>query len=1095
MNNQRIVVSVNLKRTIKIMKLTVLMLVVCLSQMVAATYAQTSKLSVSVKNETLEHVLKQIEKQSEFLFFYNLEEINKNERISIDKRNTNISEILDAIAEKTGLKYAIRDRHIVLMVNNESPAVAQQSHRVTGVVKDAAGIPVIGANVVVKGTTNGTVTNIDGEYSLSVPSSAVLQISYIGYNTQEVTVGNKTVLNILLQEDSQRLNEVIVVGYGTQKKATLTGAVASVRSEQIANRAASDATNLLTGIAPGLTAIQRSGQPGADGAEFIIRGPGTLNSTSPLIIVDGIPGSLNAIDPNDIENISVLKDAASAAIYGVRAGNGVILVTTKKGKEGRMKVSYNGYIGFQNPTRLPKWVNSADYATLYNEALTNDGLAPKYSETDIDNYRKGTDPDLYPNSDQTDALFSKNGFQHSHHIQLDGGTEKTRYNFSLGYLNREGLIAQTDLERYSIRGNFDFDISKRVNFGVNFSYIRQEKSQPYQSISELVHRSYRETPVTPIKWSNGNWAAFMNEHNSVAEAENGGYDHYTDNFLTAIGTLEIKLIDGLSVKGVAAMNGNFTHTKRQQYNLSLYNAPDVVGMKFRPYLFENRGESSDINLQAFLNYNKTFGMHNVAAVLGYEQRKYTNSSIAASRYDLPENNLLDQINAGDASDQRNDGGMDENSIRSVFGRINYNFAERYLLEVTLRYDGSSRFPKNNRFELFPSVSAGWRISEEDFFNFDPISNLKLRASWGHLGNQEIGNYAYQNKYSLGRLYGFGNIMYSGIAENYSMSNSTIGWENTEMVNAGLDLNMLNNRLSFTFDYFVRNTRDILMSLPQPTILGAYAPVINAGAVRNKGFEMQLGWNDQLKDFNYYANLSVSRVKDKITDLKGADTPGRSVGDPINNIFGLEAIGLFASEEEIKNAPNQDYTGGASPGDIRYKDQNGDKKITAEDRVNLGNTFPGVTFGLQLGASYKGFDIATTIHAVADVQGYLTGTAAQAFANGASALEAQKDRWTPNNLNASYPRLSLNNASRNYTQTNSFFMENASYIKMRNLQIGYSLPKSILSNLFVEKCRFYVNADNLFTITSFRGFDPETPWGGGNIYPMVTSYTFGLNLVF
>ena len=338
MNNQRIVVSVNLKRTIKIMKLTVLMLVVCLSQMVAATYAQTTKLSVSVKNETLEHVLKQIEEQSEFLFFYNLEEINKNERISIDKRNTNISEILDAIAEKTGLKYAIRDRHIVLMVNNESPAVAQQSHRVTGVVKDAAGIPVIGANVVVKGTTNGTVTNIDGEYSLSVPSSAVLQISYIGYNTQEVTVGNKTVLNILLQEDSQRLNEVIVVGYGTQKKATLTGAVASVRSEQIANRAASDATNLLTGIAPGLTAIQRSGQPGADGAEFIIRGPGTLNSTSPLIIVDGIPGSLNAIDPNDIENISVLKDAASAAIYGVRAGNGVILVTTKKGKEGRMNL-------------------------------------------------------------------------------------------------------------------------------------------------------------------------------------------------------------------------------------------------------------------------------------------------------------------------------------------------------------------------------------------------------------------------------------------------------------------------------------------------------------------------------------------------------------------------------------------------------------------------------------------------------------------------------------------------------------------------------------------------------------------------------------
>lgn len=1094
MNNQCIVVSITLKRTIRIMKITVFMLIACLSQIVAATYAQTTKLNVSAKEETLENVLKQIERQSEFLFFYNLEEVDKNEKISINKKDSNIKDILDAISSKTGLKYVIKDRHIVLTLN-ESHNQAQPSRKVTGIVKDAAGIPVIGANVVVKGTTNGVVTDIDGKYILNVPSSAVLLISYIGYNTQEIAVGNKSVLDITLLEDSQSLNEVVIVGYGTQKKATLTGAVASVRPEQIANRAASDATNLLTGIAPGLTAIQRSGQPGADGSEFIIRGPGTLNSTSPLIIVDGIPGSMNAIDPNDIESISVLKDAASAAIYGVRAGNGVILVTTKKGKEGRMKVSYNGFVGFQNPTRLPKWVNSTDYATLYNEALANDGLAPKYSDTDIENYRKGTDPDLYPNSNQTDELFSKSGFQHSHHVQLDGGTEKTRYNLSLGYLNREGIIAQTDLERYSIRGNLDFDISKRINFGVNFSYIRQEKSQPYQSINELVHRSYRETPVTPIKWSNGNWVAFMNEHNSVAKAQSGGYDHYTDNFLTAIGVLEVKIIDGLSVKGVAALNGNFTHSKRQQYNLLLYNAPEVVGMKFRPYLFENRGESSDINLQAMMNYQKTFGKHNIAAVLGYEQRKYTNSSIAASRYDLPENNQLDQINAGDASDQRNDGGLEENSIRSVFGRVNYNFAERYLLEVTLRYDGSSRFPKNNRFELFPSVSAGWRISEEEFFKFDPISNLKLRASWGHLGNQEIGNYAYQNKYSLGRLYGFGNIMYSGIAENYYMSNSSIGWENTEMVNAGLDLNMLNNRLSFTFDYFVRNTRDILMSLPQPTLLGAFAPVINAGAVRNNGFEMQLGWNDQVKDFAYYANLSVSKVKDKITDLKGADTPGRSVGDPINNIFGLEAIGLFASEEEIKSAPNQDYTGSPSPGDIRYKDQNGDKKITADDRVNLGNSFPELTFGLQLGASYKGFDIATTIHAVADVQGYLTGTAAQAFSNGASALEAQKDRWTPQNLNASYPRLSLNNASRNYTQINSFFMENASYIKMRNLQIGYSLPKSVLSNLFVEKCRFYVSADNLFTITSFRGFDPETPWGGGNIYPMVTSYTFGLNLVF
>ena len=671
------------------MKLTFLFLVISLLTFTAEASAQ--RVSMSLNNVKVEKVLSAITKQTGLSVAYSKQIVNLDRKVSIQVENADVASVLEKLVADTNLNYEIKNNKIYLFEKQTvttKPAIQQQKKQISGKIVDQNGEFVIGANVVVAGTAIGTITDTDGNFTLEVPNGATLKISYIGYIEQSIPIGNKSVISVILKEDSQTLNEVVVVGYGTQKKATLTGAVASVRSEQIANRAASDATNLLTGIAPGLTAIQRSGQPGADGAEFIIRGPGTLNSTSPLIIVDGIPGSMNAIDPNDIESISVLKDAASAAIYGVRAGNGVILVTTKKGKEGRMKVSYNGYIGFQNPTRLPKWVNSTDYATLYNEALTNDGLAPKYSDTDIENYRKGTDPDLYPNSNQTDELFSKSGFQHSHHVQLDGGTEKTRYNFSLGYLNREGLIAQTGLERYSIRGNFDFDISKRVNFGMNFSYIRQEKSQPYQSINELVHRSYRETPVTPIKWSNGNWAAFMNEHNSVAEAQDGGYDHYTDNFLTAIGTLEVKLMEGLSVKGVAALNGNFTHTKRQQYNLLLYNAPDVVGMKFRPYLYENRGESSDINLQAFLNYDKTFGKHNVAAVLGYEQRKYTNSSIAASRYDLPENNMLDQINAGDASDQRNDGGMDENSIRSVFGRVNYNFAERYLLEVTLRYDAS-----------------------------------------------------------------------------------------------------------------------------------------------------------------------------------------------------------------------------------------------------------------------------------------------------------------------------------------------------------------------------------------------------------------------
>lgn len=1059
----------------------------------AQNYAQP--ISLNLQNATLKDFIKQIESKTQFTIVYRDVLVDNKKDISINVSNKPLNEVLKSVLAIKGLQ-ADYSNNTIVITKKEAFQHTVKLKKLNGLVTDDKGQPIIGASIKAKGTTLGTISDTDGKFNLDIPLDAQLIVSYIGFLTKEIEVLGKDYFEIILIEDTKLLNEVVVVGYGIQKKVNLTGAISSIQTSEISNRTASDVSNLLAGIAPGLTAIQRSGQPGVDGSEFIIRGIGSFNSVSPLIIVDGIPGEIGSLDANDIDNISILKDAASAAIYGVRAANGVILVTTKKGKEGNLKLSYSGYAGFQKPTRIPEWVNSSEYATLYNEALKNDGLAPKYSAEDIKGFIASRNPDIYPNSDQTKALLSsENGFQNNHHIQIDGGTSRTRYNVSLGYLDRNGLIAQTNFKRYTLRGNFDFDITKKVHFGLNFSYIRQDKQQPFISIGELVQYSYRETPVTPIKWYNGNWVAFMNEHNSVAEATDGGYDRYSENVLTTIGTLDIKLLDGLSFKGMLSINSNFMHTKMQQYNMLLYNKGGAVGKEFRPYLYESRGEDLAVNAQAFLNYNKIIGYHDISSIIGYEQRSYSNSYIGASRYDLPGNNLLDQLNAGDVSTATNDGTASDNSIRSAFGRINYLFDKRYLLEFTLRYDGSSRFPKENRFEFFPAFSAGWRISEEDFFKVDQITNLKLRGSWGHLGNQEIGNYAFQSKYSLGRLYGFGNVLYSGIAEDYYMSNATIGWENTEMVNGGIDMNMFKSKLSFSFDYFVRNTNSILMSLPQSALLGAYPPTINAGAVQNKGFELQLGWQDKKDDFGYGAKLSFSKVNDKITDLKGADTPGRSVGDPINNIYGLETIGIFQSQEEINNSPKQDYTGGASPGDLKYKDQDGNNIITAEDRINLGNTFPSITMGLQLLFSYKNFDFSSTLHGVTEVQGYLTNLASQAFFNGGSALKSQLDRWTPDNPNASYPRLTLNYASRNYGQVNSFFMEDASYLRIRNAQLGYNLPKKINQKLQIEKCRFYVNADNLLTITRFRGFDPETPWGEGNIYPMVATFSVGLNLVF
>ncbi len=1051
--------------------------------------------SIKMIDVQVNELVKKLGKEFSYSFFISDKQASDT-KVTVDLKNATIDQILTQAFQDKNIVYTKKGKSITISYKRISQQIADSEQNVLGIVENQKGEPIFGATVAVKNSSVASMTDALGGFSLNVFPDAVLTVSYLGYNTQEITVGNRTEFKIVLQENEKLLDEVVVVGYGTQKKINLTGAVSSIQPTEISNRTASNISNLLVGIAPGLTGIQRSGQPGADGAEFVIRGIGSFNSVSPLIIIDGIPGDMGSLNANDIENISVLKDAASAAIYGVRAANGVILVTTKKGVEGNLKVSYKGYAGFQKPTRLPEWVNSSEYAVLYNEALQNDGLEPKYTAEDITNFKNSRNPDIYPNSNQTEALLSsENGFQHSHHVQIDGGGARNRYNVSLAYLDRNGLISQTNFERYTLRGNFDFDISSRINFGLNFSYIRQNKQQPYVSIGELVHYSYRETPVTPINWSSGLPVAFMNEHNSVAQAKDGGYDKYSDDIFTSIGTLDIKLTKALSIKGLVSVNSTFMHTKMQQYNMSLYNKDGSVGKKFRPYLYESRGEDVAVNMQTFLNYNKTFGVHDISSVLGYEQRKYTGSYISAGRYDLPGNNLLDQINAGDVSTSTNSGTTYENSIRSAFGRVNYIFDSKYLFEFTLRYDGSSRFPKENRFEFFPAFSAGWRISEENFFNVDQITNLKLRGSWGLLGNQEIGNYAYQNTYSLGRLYGFGNVLYSGIAENYYMSNATIGWENTEMMNAGVDVNLLENRLFVTFDYFVRNTNSILMSLPQPALLGAYAPTINAGAVENKGFELQIGWQEKKADFEYGAKLSLSKVNDRITDLKGADTPGRSVGDPINNIYGLEVIGIFQSQEEIDNSPKQDYTGGASPGDLKYKNQNGDNSITAEDRVSLGNTFPSVTMGLQLSFAYRRFDFLATLHGVTQVEGYLTNLASQAFYNGGSALKYHMDRWTPDNPNASYPRLTLSSASRNHGQVNSFFMEDASYIKMRNMQFGYNIPDNTMRKLGIDKCRVYINADNLFTITSFRGFDPETPWGEGNIYPMVATYSVGLNLTF
>jgi len=1069
-------------------------------------YAQVT---VDVSNLPIKEILKVIETKSQYRFFYNENLKGLDKTGSLQVKNATIDKTMSLLLLNSNINYKLEKNNIVVLVakNNDSKS---DSKKITGLVTDQKGIAIIGASIMIKGTKNGTITDVNGNFSLDVSDQSVLILSYIGYTHLEVEVGSQKNLVLKMEEDLKQLDEVIVIGYGTQKKVNLTGSVEMVSAKQIADRPAQDVSNLLTGLVPGLTVEQSSGQPGSDGGTIRIRGIGTLGNNDPLVIVDGIESSYSNIDPNDIESVSVLKDAASSAIYGVRAANGVLLITTKRGKTGKTTITYNNSFGVQNATRLPKFANSANFATLYNQALVNDGGAPKYTADDIQKYKDGSDPDFHPNSDWVNSLFSQTAFQQQHFLGINGGSEDSKYNISMGYLNRTGLIANTSSERYNLRVNFDHDFSKRFKIGVNMSASRETTDNPSMGIGDLVLRAYREAPTATIKYSNGNWGGFPYDHNSSAIARDGGYQNeFMNRFLFTVNA-EYVLMEGLKIKGVASVTDNSYKYHAFTKELQLYNY-DVVTTSFRSSVSDSRSENLEVNLQGFLDYTHSFNdNHNIKALLGYNQISDTYDQIGAGIFDLP-NNFVDQLSAGNAATWSNYGSASDYRLRSYFGRFNYNYKEKYLLEANFRYDGTSRFPADRRFGLFPSFSAGWNVSKESFFPVtDWFDNLKFRGSWGKLGNQEIGNYAYLPTYSSGVNYTFGGVLTPGIAENSSLKNTNISWETSVESNIGVDADFFKGKLSLTADYYVRQTNDILLSLPQPSVLGGYPPTINAGGVSNKGVDIILRHRNKIGAFGYWVNANFSYVKNKITNLAGGDTPGRSVGDPISNIYGYEAIGLFQTQAEVNAAPSQVATfGGAQPGDIRYKDISGpkgvpDNVIDQYDRKSLGTSFPEINYGVQIGGSYNNFDFSVLAQGVGNVKRCLTAQAIQPFPNMGKVLDrAVGNTWTPENPNAAFPRLSLNNASRNYGQTSSYFTEDASYLRIRNIQIGYSLPPALLNKIKMQKLRIFFSVDNPFLFTSFKDFDPEAPqfatvgWQGpaGNYYPQVTTISGGLNISF
>ena len=694
----------------------------------ADSYAQKATVNLKMQNQTVQTVLNEIENQSEFSFFFNTKHVDLNRRISVNTKKSDIFKVLDNVFAGTNVHYSVVDKKIILSTESVSVPVVQQNKKtVSGIVKDQNGDPVIGANVVEKGTTNGVITDIDGKFSLTVEDKAIIQVSYIGYIGQEMKVGNHSILDILLKEDTHALEEVVVVGYGTQKKVNLTGAVSNVKSDLLENRTTSNTVNMLTGNVPGVTITQNSGQPGADTGALRVRGIGTLGNSDAMVIVDGVESSMSNVSPNDIENISVLKDAAAASIYGVRAANGVILITTKRGAVGKPVISYDGYVGWQSTTRLPKYLDSYNYGVLLNEAYMNDGQKAFYTDEELQKMKDGSDLDHYANSDWLGTLFSENGLFHNHHLSINGGSEAVKYSVSFGYHEKEGLLPNTDYNKFNVRSNLDMKISERLNFTLNLSAYRDRMAAPARGIWGIISNAYRESPVTPIQFQNGNYGLFLNEHNSVAFARNSGTTRTYNNNFQGSASFSYKIVDGLTLRGNGAATYNLKDEHKFLKRMDFYRANETEPFRtFRSEVSNKDNKMLEINLQAFLDYSKTFGKHTIKGLLGYSQLYNQYRILGASRKDLPNNNSLGEINVGDENTQTSEGNLVEYALRSAFARVNYIFNDRYLLEANIRYDGTSRFPKDNRFGAFPSFSAGWRVSEENFFNVSWIDNLKIR---------------------------------------------------------------------------------------------------------------------------------------------------------------------------------------------------------------------------------------------------------------------------------------------------------------------------------------------------------------------------------
>lgn len=1100
------------KQIFRIMRISTFLLMVCVFCSYAGNaHSQNAKVSIRMNNVKLDKILNEIENQTDYLFIYN-NQVDINKITSVKVKNEAVAQVLDRILSGTGINYELEGTHIILTTEAIKDLHAQQQAKtVTGTVTDVSGEPIIGANIRIKGTTTGTITDIDGNFSIEAEPQSVIEVSYIGYLTQETVINNQKSIRFLLKEDTKTLDEVVVIGYGVQKKADLTGSVANINTEKLNTQSNANIGQALQGKIAGVDIVSQGGAPGS-GTRIMVRGIGTLNNASPLYIVDGMyMNSIDHINPNDIASIDVLKDASSAAIYGSRAANGVIIVTTKEGSntEGKPIIDLSVNLGISTASKFLDMLDAKGWAEVTTIARQAIGKPALDMATDLANK---------PDNDWQDIMF-RPALMQNYNLSVKGGGKYSTYYTGLGYFNQDGIVKGTNYQRYNIQSKNDYKrgiFSAGTNLIISFSHdkpLHQELrggmiGTILQSVPTL--EKYDDTREGGY---GGTYGDVVNIPHPLAIIDDNIMDRYNENVkIFANLYAQIELFKGLKYKLNLTPDFSFERYKNylNKYDFGL--ATNSITQ-----LTERQRRRRNILVENLLTFDRTFGEHKISALAGYTYQDSRFRHIQAYGEGLPQG--LEEIDAA-TTNRSNEGNSWRSVLTSILGRVFYSYQNKYLFTATIRRDGSSKFGKNNRYGYFPSFSLGWNVAEEKFMeNVHWLDQLKLRGGYGVLGNQEIDNYQYSSTITTGINYpdGNGSLLQGAFPKNFA--NPDIKWEETAMTNVGIDFMAFNNRLSLTADYYVKNTKDILLTVPIPISSGgANDPIRNAGKIRNNGFEFNLGWMDQPNpDISYGINLIGSFNKNKVIamgsesgSIKGGSTNQNittsetKAGYPIGGYWLISTAGYFNSQEEVDAyaKDGKKIRPAAEPGDIKFVDANNDGVINDDDRVFQGSPFPDFTFALNGNMRYKNFDLSIGLQGVLGNKIYnATRQTLEDVTKGSNFLASCLDYWTPENKNASHPRLTWDDPNRNTRAESDRYLENGSYLRLRSVQLGYTFPQTWFKGA-IQHARVYINAENLFTITSYSGYSPDVNADNANyrgfdnfIYPTNRTFMLGLNVTF